>query len=110
MTSTVGAAPAAHPDAPPRRKLRFWSRSAELQSSSEKTDGMEQAVAWRPSGNLVATTQRLPHRHDVLFFERNGLQHGSFPLPFAQDAARVVELRWNCDSSLLAVWVEMVPG
>ena len=46
--------------------------------------GLEQSLAWRPAGNLIASTQRLPHRHDVVFFERNGLRHGEFTLPFGR--------------------------
>lgn len=42
-----------------------------------------------PCGNLIASSQRRPHKHDVVFFERNGLQHGSFTLPFAQDEVKV---------------------
>jgi len=38
---------------------------------------------------LIASSQRRPHKHDVVFFERNGLQHGSFTLPFAQDEVKV---------------------
>ena len=37
----------------------------------------------RPAGNLIATSQRLSHRHDIVFFEPNGLQHGQFTLPFS---------------------------
>lgn len=66
-------------------------------------------MAWRPSGNLIAGTQRLPHRHDVVFFERNGLRHGEFTLPFAQGEVQVLELGWNCDSSILAIWISPLP-
>ena len=36
----------------------------------------------RPSGSLIASSQRKPHRHEIIFFERNGLRHGEFILPF----------------------------
>jgi hypothetical protein len=67
---------------------------------------LEQSVAWRPSGNLIASTRRLPQRHDVVFFERNGLHHGDFALPFGPREVQVVELVWNCDSTVLALWIE----
>ena len=44
---------------------------------------------YRPSGNLIASVQRKPHKHDIIFFERNGLQHGSFTLPFGKDEMMV---------------------
>ena len=66
--------------------------------------------AWRPSGNLIASTQRLPHRHDIVFFERNGLRHGEITLPFGPKQVQVVELGWNANSTMLAVWVEELPA
>jgi len=60
-------------------------------------------------------------RHDVIFFERNGLRHGEFSLHVDQLSMqkkrpdggrdeqwgyRVRELAWNSDSTVLAVWVE----
>lgn len=35
---------------------------------------------FRTSGNLIASSQRKPNKHDVIFFEKNGLQHGEFTL------------------------------
>ncbi|EGD79896.1 hypothetical protein PTSG_10180 [Salpingoeca rosetta] len=87
-----------------RRVIRTWQRDGTLSATSEKVGGLEQALAWRPSGNLIASTQRLPHRHDVVFFERNGLRHGEFTLPFAQGEVHVEKLAWNCESNILAVW------
>ncbi|RXM34216.1 Elongator complex protein 1 [Acipenser ruthenus] len=49
---------------------------------------------------------RKPNKHDVVFFERNGLLHGEFTLPFGKDQVKVKELLWNIDSTLLAVWLE----
>ena len=44
-----------------------------------------------------------------MFFERNGLRHGEFTLPFAQGEVQVLELGWNCDSSILAIWISPLP-
>lgn len=43
--------------------------------------GLEESLAWRPSGNLIASTCLLPNKHIVAFFEKNGLRHGEFNLP-----------------------------
>ncbi|XP_056022733.1 putative elongator complex protein 1 [Ostrea edulis] len=88
------------------RKLRVWSREFEHQSTSENVDGVEQALAWKPSGSLIASTQRRPNKHDVVFFEKNGLRHGEFSLPFGVKDVKVRELLWNTDSTVLAVWCE----
>ena len=46
-------------------------------------------ISYRPSGNLIASTQRRPNKHDVIFFEKNGLRHGEFTLPFKPKETKV---------------------
>ncbi|KAG8994650.1 hypothetical protein FRB94_009752 [Tulasnella sp. JGI-2019a] len=109
-----------------RRVLRVYDRLGALQSTSERTPGLEHAVAWRPSGSLIASSQRfgfpgggqgIKGRHDIIFYERNGLRHGEYTLreqsqeATAPDAKRrwgyrVREMDWSSDSMILAVWVE----
>ncbi|XP_069632467.1 elongator complex protein 1 isoform X3 [Haliaeetus albicilla] len=88
------------------RKVRVWSRELVLQSTSEPISGLEQALSWKPSGNLIASTQEKPNRHDVVFLEKNGLLHGEFTLPFQKGQVKVNELLWNVDSTILAIWLE----
>ncbi|XP_062985125.1 elongator complex protein 1 [Elgaria multicarinata webbii] len=88
------------------RKVRVWSRELTLQSTSEPVPGLEQALAWKPSGSLIASTQDKANKHDVVFFEKNGLLHGEFTLPFQKGQTKVNELLWNSDSTILAVWLE----
>ncbi|KZT27113.1 IkappaB kinase complex IKAP component [Neolentinus lepideus HHB14362 ss-1] len=112
-----------------RRIFRVYDRQAALQSTSEPVAGLEHPLAWRPSGNLIASTQRFGFegggsgkegRHDLVFFERNGLRHGEFgireadlkPLEGAANKLhkwgyKVKELSWSSDSNVLAVWIEM---
>lgn len=51
---------------------------------------------FRPSGSLIASTQRKPHRHEVIFFERNGLRHGEFILPFGKMETKVTINCFQC--------------
>ncbi|KAK2514103.1 elongator complex protein 1 [Columba livia] len=88
------------------RKIRVWNRELVLQSTSEPISGLEQALSWKPSGNLIASTQEKPNRHDVVFLEKNGLLHGEFTLPFRKGQVKVNELLWNADSTILAIWLE----
>lgn len=92
------------------RKVRVWNRECVLQSTSENVNGLEQSLCWKPSGSLIASTQRKPNKHDVVFFERNGLLHGEFTLPFGKDQVKVKELLWNSDSTVLAIWLEDIPS
>uniref|UniRef100_A0A8C6KME1 Elongator complex protein 1 n=1 Tax=Nothobranchius furzeri TaxID=105023 RepID=A0A8C6KME1_NOTFU len=88
------------------RKVRVWNREGVLQATSEPVNGLEQALCWKPSGSLIASSQRHPNKHSVVFMEKNGLLHGDFTLPFSKDQAKVKELLWNPDSTVLAVWLE----
>uniref|UniRef100_A0A8C0EGY0 Elongator complex protein 1 n=1 Tax=Bubo bubo TaxID=30461 RepID=A0A8C0EGY0_BUBBB len=88
------------------RKVRVWNRELVLQSTSEPISRLEQALSWKPSGSLMASTQEKPNRHDVVFLEKNGLLHGEFTLPFQKGQVKVNELLWNADSTILAIWLE----
>ncbi|KIL68708.1 hypothetical protein M378DRAFT_8174 [Amanita muscaria Koide BX008] len=120
------------PDGLRRRVLRVYDRQGALQSTSEDVGGLEHTLSWRPSGNLIAGTQRFGFegggagnrdRHDVVFFERNGLRHGQFGIrvkglvlgDMTQDAKRqwgyrVRELLWNAESTVLTLWIEKEKG
>ncbi|KAI9478143.1 MAG: IKI3 family-domain-containing protein [Benjaminiella poitrasii] len=86
------------------RVVRIYNREGVLQNTSEPVDKLEHALSWRPSGNLIVSSQRLPHRHDIVFFERNGLRHGEFTLRGGKQ--KVLEVMWNADSTVLAIWIE----
>lgn len=112
------------------RTLRVYNRQGLLQTTSEDVAGLEHPLIWRPSGNLIVATQRFGFegggagregRHDVIFFERNGLRHGEFSLNVHQIGVKdkgvdhghdrrwgykVRELAWNSDSNVLAIWIE----
>ncbi|PHH55752.1 Elongator complex protein 1 [Ceratocystis fimbriata CBS 114723] len=84
-----------------RRAIRVYTRDGMLDGVSEPVDGLESALSWRPSGNLIAGVQRTGQDIKVVFFERNGLRHGDFML--RDCTAQNVRLHWNCDSTVLAV-------
>ncbi|XP_067313213.1 elongator complex protein 1 [Pseudorasbora parva] len=93
------------------RKVRIWNRECVLQATSEVVNGLEHPLCWKPSGSLIASTQRHPNKHSVVFLEKNGLLHGDFTLPFGKDRVMVKELLWNSDSTVLGVWMEdLKPG
>ncbi|KAF2166740.1 hypothetical protein M409DRAFT_54530 [Zasmidium cellare ATCC 36951] len=90
-----------------RRVIRVFSREGVLDSVSEPVDGLEGALSWKPSGQLIAGIQRHVDKIDVVFFERNGLRHGEFSLRLSKSELDTIgsniELSWNSDSSVLAV-------
>lgn len=99
VTSTV------HPQTG-ARQLRVWTREAVLYSTGETVSLQEKSLAWKPSGSLIASSQIRPNKHEVIFFERNGLRHGEFTLPFPVGQVQVKGLFWNVDSTVLLVWCE----
>jgi elongator complex protein 1 len=114
-----------------RRVLRYYSKTLTYLHPAEAIAGLEHSLAWRPSGSLVASTQRFSPtipglgrgkegRHDIVFFEPNGLRHGEFALrgerwwkkgqtdPKSMELGyRVKQLLWNTDSTILAVWISV---
>lgn len=111
VSTAEAAAAASQPSSDPqpqqnlRRVLRFFSRTAILQSTAEPTPGLEHALAWQPSGSIIASTSRSADhiQRDVIFYERNGLRRYEFPVVRPQ--ATVKQLKWSPDSALLALWV-----
>ncbi|KAI5847254.1 IKI3 family-domain-containing protein [Morchella snyderi] len=94
-------------EASQRRLIRVYSRDGSLDGVCEPVDNLEGPLSWRPAGNLMAGIQRFPDRLDVVFFERNGLRHGEFTLRIPSELVKeetVLELLWNGDSSVLAIY------
>lgn len=114
------------------RVVRVYSVSPTLvlSSTAEATAGLEHTLSWNPSGSLIASTQRYGSqhpglgagregRHDVVFFERNGLRRSSFEIVRGGEQTnpsgaqksldawsyRVLEIAWSSDSNALAVWI-----
>lgn len=85
-----------------RRVVRTYSREGVLDSVSEPVDGLQHALSWRPSGNIICAVREMNDQLDMVFFERNGLRHGGFLLN-NDSLRRVNGLAWNSDSSILAV-------
>ncbi|KAF9222466.1 pol II transcription elongation factor [Gyrodon lividus] len=107
-----------------QRVIRVYSHEGRLQSTSQSVPGLEASAAWRPNGGLITSTQnevrsgpqdaRKSGKHDVVFFERNGLRHGEFSLrrPPEVDGSqyKIKDLVWSPDSAVLAVWIEQLDG
>ncbi|KAH6910413.1 pol II transcription elongation factor [Coprinopsis sp. MPI-PUGE-AT-0042] len=97
-----------------RRTLRVYDRNGTLHliAATQRFGGFDGAGAGKEG------------KHDVVFFERNGLRHGEFTLhldtflpktgatsdPTLRWGYRIRELLWNSDSSILAIWAETTLG
>lgn len=84
------------------RRFKVFDREGQLQYTSEKQQGLESNLVWRPSGNVIATTQRLHNKYMVSFFEKNGLKHGGFDLNL-NTTTQVESILWSSDSEILTL-------
>ncbi|PWA76174.1 IKI3-like protein [Artemisia annua] len=84
-----------------QKKLKVWERdTGNLHSVSEPKSSMGEIVEWMPSGAKIATVCD----QKIVFFEKNGLERNSFSVGEGIDAT-IENLKWNCNSDLLAAIV-----
>ena len=84
--------------------MKIFNRDGILQHTSETTSGLEKMIAWKPSGTLIASSQFMANNtREIVFFEKNGLKHGQFKLPYKVDEFRIDKIIWSYDSSILLV-------
>ena len=99
-----------------KRNIRYFSRTAGLTATAEVSPGLEHSLAWQPSGSIIASTMKSKSadgktKRDVIFYERNGLRRYDFSLrEIDQEGLEVRSLKWNSDSSILAVWSRLQKG
>lgn len=85
--------------------FRVWERTGSFHSKSEENVmGQGNFVAWRPSGEIIASYQEQNDVKQIIFFERNGLRHYEFPLRNTSMALK--DLQWNAEGDVLAVLLE----
>ncbi|CAB3244736.1 unnamed protein product [Arctia plantaginis] len=84
------------------RRFKVFDKEGHLQYTSEKQQGLEANLSWRPSGNLLATTQKLNNKYMVSFFEKNGLKHGEFDIP-VNSTTSIEDIAWSYDSEILTL-------
>lgn len=84
------------------RRFKVFDREGHLQYTSEKQQGLESNLCWRPSGNVIAATQKLPDKYVIAFFEKNGLKHGEFDIP-VNNMTMVEDLLWSSNSEIITL-------
>lgn len=87
------------------RTFSVYDCEGKLQYTAEKWNGLEPSLAWRPSGNWIAMPQHFgkSNKSTIGLFEKNGLRHREFELPFDLLQESIVQLRWSTDSDILAL-------
>lgn len=91
------------------RKFQVFTRDGILHSNIEdQISVLDGQIAWTYSKSLIASSIHRLNKHEVIFFERNGLSHGGFTLPFAHGKMKVNNISWNLDATILCVWSELM--
>ena len=66
------------------RKFQVFNREGVLFSTIENNvNVLDSPVTWKYSQSLISSAIYRLNKHEIIFFERNGLAHGGFELPFA---------------------------
>lgn len=86
------------------RRFKVLNREGVLLYTSELADCLEEILSWKPSGNLIASTRKLPNKRTVALFEKNGLLHREFTLSFSTENIRVSYLILPCLICLMNFW------
>ena len=55
---------------------------------------------------MIASSQQKPNKHDVVFFEKNGLQHGEFTLTSGKEEVKVSHVQFVYRSSMYETRLE----
>ena len=94
------------------RQIRIFDRDLNLLNVSESLPMLEHTLSFQPSGTLITSSQRIANKHAVVFFETNGLFKSEFSLNDKQEPldSAIVEMAWNCDSSVLALHLARSSG
>lgn len=91
------------------RKFQVFNRESALHSTIENDiNVLDSQISWKFSKSLIASSIYRFNKHEIIFFERNGLAHGGFQLPFSNNTMKVKDICWNLDSSILYVWSEKI--
>ncbi|XP_066914863.1 elongator complex protein 1-like [Clytia hemisphaerica] len=74
----------------------FRRRTKRLKDWNSVLDGERQGTC----------SQQKPNKHDVIFFEKNGLQHGEFTLSSKPNDKLIKQILWNPNSDILTLLIQ----
>lgn len=98
----------AHDSVTMNKKIKIWERdTGALHALSEAKSFMGEILEWMPSGAKIAAVYDNKDKNNcpsIVFFERNGLERSSFSVNERVDAT-IENIKWNCNSELLAAIV-----
>lgn len=83
------------------RTMKVFNKEGQLLYIGEYQPGLMPPIACKPSGKWIAMSQFLGKMSRIALFEKNGLLHRYFPLPFNLDREPIIDIRWCSISDIL---------
>ncbi|VDK82896.1 unnamed protein product [Litomosoides sigmodontis] len=91
------------------RRSCIFDREGELISHLQPVSNVEETLAYRPTGNLIATSRCDSDKREIIFYERNGQRRSKFECGPHQ-GTKIDWLGWNIDGNILCVQYKNLEG
>uniref|UniRef100_A0A0R3RXY0 Elongator complex protein 1 n=1 Tax=Elaeophora elaphi TaxID=1147741 RepID=A0A0R3RXY0_9BILA len=84
------------------RRFSVFDHEGELVSHLQQVSNVEETLAYRPTGNLIATSRCDGDKREIIFYERNGQKRSKFE--YGPHQGTIIDwMGWNIDGNILCV-------
>ncbi|KAM3717585.1 Elongator complex protein [Dirofilaria immitis] len=91
------------------RRFCVFDHESELISHLEQVSNVEETLAYRPTGNLIAASRCDDDKREIIFYERNGQRRSKF-VSGPHKGTIVNWIGWNTDGNILCVQTKNSAG
>ncbi|VDO35960.1 unnamed protein product [Onchocerca flexuosa] len=91
------------------RRFCVFDHEGELISHLQQVNNVEETLAYRPTGNLIAVSRCSGDKREIIFYERNGQRRSKFELGPHQGTI-INMMGWNTDGKILCVQTKNSAG
>uniref|UniRef100_A0A1I7VRA1 Elongator complex protein 1 n=1 Tax=Loa loa TaxID=7209 RepID=A0A1I7VRA1_LOALO len=83
------------------RRFCVFDHEGELISYLQQVSNVEETLAYRPTGNLIATSRCDGDKREIIFYERNGQKRSKFE--YRHQGTAIDWMGWNTDGNIFCV-------
>nr|CRZ25476.1 Bm638 [Brugia malayi] len=91
------------------RQFCVFDHEGELISRLQQVSNVEETLAYRPTGNIIATSRYDSDKREIIFYERNGQRRSKFECGPHQGSL-INWMGWNTDGNILCVQSKDLAG
>ncbi|VDM09694.1 unnamed protein product, partial [Wuchereria bancrofti] len=91
------------------RQFCIFDHEGELISHLQQVSNVEETLAYRPTGNIIATSRCDNDKREIIFYERNGQRRSKFECGPHQGTV-INWMGWNTDGNILCVQSKDLAG